>query len=227
MPPHAVADLKLSAAYAVFLGSYLVFALGKFPGMKIDRPGAGVIGAVLMVAFRIVQPGDALSHIDFSTIVLLFSMMLIVAYLHLAGLFDWITHLVVTRLKPHHLLPTVIFTGMERGRGFDSPRLHFHATGTPIARSTAFSISTIRPGARVSPNGRGMRRSRRSVVICSHFAMEGRRNPPSRARNLTWVGASRSTLDSGTTITSLASRLRTSGETTSAGRRLAPGSSGI
>jgi len=86
MPPHAVADLKLSAAYAVFLGSYLVFALGKFPGMKIDRPGAGVIGAVLMVAFRIVPPGDALSHIDFSTIVLLFSMMLIVAYLHLAGL---------------------------------------------------------------------------------------------------------------------------------------------
>ena len=227
MSPHAVADLKLFAAYAVFRGSYLVFALGKFPGMKIDRPGAGVIGAVLMVAFRIVQPGDALRHIDFSTIVLLFSMMLIVAYLHLAGLFDWITHLVVTRLKPHHLLPTVIFTSMERGRGFDSPRLHFHATGTPIARSTAFSISTIRPGARVSPNGRGMRRSRRSVVICSHFAMEGRRNPPSRARNLTWVGASRSTLDSGTTITSLASRLRTSGETTSAGRRLAPGSSGI
>src|SRR5207244_528783 len=201
MPPHAVADLKLFAAYAVFLGSYLVFALGKFPGMKIDRPGAGVIGAVLMVAFRIVQPGDALRHIDFSTIVLLFSMMLIVAYLHLAGLFDWITHLVVTRLKPHHLLPTVIFTSMERGRGFDSPRLHFHATGTPLARSTAFSISTIRPGARVSPNGRGMRRSRRNVVICSHFAMEGRRNPPSRARNLTWVGASRSTLDSGTTIT--------------------------
>jgi Na+/H+ antiporter NhaD/arsenite permease-like protein len=110
MPPHTVADLKLFAAYAVFLGSYLVFALGKFPGMKIDRPGAGVIGAVLMVAFRIVQPGDALRHIDFSTIVLLFSMMLIVAYLHLAGLFDWITHLVVTRLQPHHLLPTVIFT---------------------------------------------------------------------------------------------------------------------
>jgi len=36
-------------------------------------------------------------------------MMLVVAYLHLAGFFDWITDLVVTRLKPHHLLPTVIF----------------------------------------------------------------------------------------------------------------------
>jgi Na+/H+ antiporter NhaD/arsenite permease-like protein len=110
LPAQTLSDLKVLAAYAVFLGSYLVFALGKFPGMKIDRSGAGIIGAVLMVAFRIILPVDALRFIDFSTIVLLFSMMLIVAYLHLAGFFDWITHLVVTRLKPHHLLPTVIFT---------------------------------------------------------------------------------------------------------------------
>jgi len=110
LPPDALSDLRIFAAYAVFLGSYLVFAMGKFPGMKIDRPGAGIIGAVLMVAFRIILPIDALRFIDFSTIVLLFSMMLIVAYLHLGGFFDWITHLVVTRLKPHHLLPTVIFT---------------------------------------------------------------------------------------------------------------------
>ena len=110
IPSQALSELKIFAAYAVFLGSYLVFALGKFPGMKIDRPGAGIIGAVLMVAFRIIQPADALRFIDFPTLVLLFSMMLIVAYLHLAGLFDWVTHLVVTRLRPHHLLPTVIFT---------------------------------------------------------------------------------------------------------------------
>jgi Na+/H+ antiporter NhaD/arsenite permease-like protein len=98
------------AAYAIFVASYVVFALGKFPGMKIDRPGAAVIGAVLMVALGVVGPPDALQSVDFATIVLLFSMMLIVAYLHLAGLFDWITHLVVTRLKPHHLLPMIVFT---------------------------------------------------------------------------------------------------------------------
>lgn len=62
-----------------------------------------------MVAFGVVRPADALRHIDFSTIVLLFSMMLLVAYLHLAGFFDWVTEAVVRRLKPHHLLPTVIF----------------------------------------------------------------------------------------------------------------------
>ena len=50
--------------------------------MKIDRPGAAIIGAVPMVAFRIVGPGEAVASIDFSTIVLLFSMMPIVANLH-------------------------------------------------------------------------------------------------------------------------------------------------
>ena len=108
--PFFTAGLQVVAAYAIFFGSYIVFAFGKFPGMKIDRPGAAVIGAVLMVVSRVLSPWEALRSIDFSTLVLLFSMMLIVAYLHLAGFFDWITELVVTRLKPHHLLPTVIFT---------------------------------------------------------------------------------------------------------------------
>lgn len=101
--------LSQFAAYSIFLASYLVFALGKFPGMKIDRPGMAIIGAVLMVACRVVEPANALRLIDFSTIVLLFSMMLLVAYLHLAGFFDWITEIVVTKMHPHHLLPTVIF----------------------------------------------------------------------------------------------------------------------
>src|SRR5215475_13806411 len=103
-----LSNAQVVAAYVIFLASYLVFALGKFPGMKIDRPGAAIIGAVLMVAFGIILPQDALRCIDFSTIVLLFSMMLIVAYLHLPGFFDWVTHLGLTRLKPHHLLPTVV-----------------------------------------------------------------------------------------------------------------------
>jgi Na+/H+ antiporter NhaD/arsenite permease-like protein len=104
-----MSDLATIATYCVFIASYVVFALGKFPGMKIDRPGAAIVGAVLMFTFGAVGAHDALQFIHFGTIVLLFSMMLVVACLHLAGFFDWITELVVTRLKPHHLLPTVIF----------------------------------------------------------------------------------------------------------------------
>lgn len=104
-----LADWQVTAAYAVFAVSYLVFALGKLPGMKIDRPGMAIIGAVLMVAFRIVPASEALRFIDFGTLVLLFSMMLIVGYLHLAGFFEWITEQILKRLKPRHLLPAIIF----------------------------------------------------------------------------------------------------------------------
>jgi len=102
-------DWQIAAGMVVFAISYLVFALGKLPGMRIDRPGMAIIGAVLMVAFRIVSAGEALRFIDFGTLVLLFSMMLVVGSLHLAGFFDWITEQLIARLKPHHLLPTVIF----------------------------------------------------------------------------------------------------------------------
>ena len=77
--------------------------------MKIDRPGAAIIGAVLMVAFRAVRPADALHFIDFGTIVLLFSMMLLVAYLHLDGFFDWVTEWIASRIRPPHLLPAIVF----------------------------------------------------------------------------------------------------------------------
>jgi len=108
--PGPLAKWQITAGYSIFFVSYFVFALGKLPGMKIDRPGMAIIGAVLMVAFRIMTVSEALHFIDFGTVVLLFSMMLIVGYLHLAGFFEWITEEIIRRLKPHHLLPTVIFT---------------------------------------------------------------------------------------------------------------------
>jgi Na+/H+ antiporter NhaD/arsenite permease-like protein len=104
-----LSDTQTAAAYVIFLASYLVFSLGKFPGLKIDRPGAAIIGAVAMFAFRIVRPDDGLHFIDFSTLVLLFSMMVIVGNLHLVGFFEWNAGFVLRRLKPAHLLPAVIF----------------------------------------------------------------------------------------------------------------------
>jgi Na+/H+ antiporter NhaD/arsenite permease-like protein len=108
--PELLTDAKVLAASLVFFGSYVVFALGKFPGLKIDRPGAAIIGAVLMVAFRIMDAPRALASIDFATIVLLFSMMLVVSNVRMAGFFDWVTALILKRLHPRHLLPTVIVT---------------------------------------------------------------------------------------------------------------------
>ena len=108
MPQHIDAALlseaRILAAYLIFFGSYFVFALGKLPWMKIDRPGAAIIGAVLMVAFRIVGADEALRSIDFATIVLLFAMMVVVANLRLGGFFERLAESIVQRLHPRHLL---------------------------------------------------------------------------------------------------------------------------
>jgi len=103
-------DVHLIAGIVIFIASYVVFAFGKFPGMKIDRPGMAIIGAVLMVAVRIVTAQDALRYVDFATIVLLFSMMLVVANLRLVGFFDRVAEFLVTRLGQAHLLPAVIIS---------------------------------------------------------------------------------------------------------------------
>jgi len=108
--PIVLSDARILAAYVIFFASYFVFALGKFPGLKIDRPGAAIIGAVLMVAFRIMSAQEALRAIDFPTIVLLLSMMLIVANLHVGAFFEWIASITVLRLNGPRLLATVVFT---------------------------------------------------------------------------------------------------------------------
>jgi len=41
-----MSELATISTYSNFVASYVVFALGKFLGMKIDRPAA-IIGAVL------------------------------------------------------------------------------------------------------------------------------------------------------------------------------------
>jgi Na+/H+ antiporter NhaD/arsenite permease-like protein len=110
IPAAALSDVAVLAAYVIFAACYFVFALGKFPGLKIDRPAAAIVGAVGMVAFRIVPARGAPRMIDFPTIVLLFSMMLIVGNLHLAGFLEWTTQAVLKHLRPKWFLPAVVFT---------------------------------------------------------------------------------------------------------------------
>ena len=107
---HTLSHFHIVVAWLIFLASYLVFAIGHLPGTKIDRPAMAVIGAAFMFVFGVLAPQEALASIDFATLVLLFSMMLIVASLHLSGFFDAVGHLVIEHLGPRELLPGVVFT---------------------------------------------------------------------------------------------------------------------
>jgi Na+/H+ antiporter NhaD/arsenite permease-like protein len=102
-------EWKVLAGYIIFLASYMVFAVGRLPGLKTDRSGMAIVGAVAMVAVGVVPAGTVLQVIDFPTIVLLFCMMLLIGFLRVGGFFESIARLTVNRLPPRYLLPAVIF----------------------------------------------------------------------------------------------------------------------
>src|ERR1041385_6000331 len=158
LSPAAFSEGRIFAAYLIFFASYLVFAAGKVPWLKNDRPGAALIGAGGMIAFRIVAPDQALKFINFPTIVLLFSMMLIVASLHLVGFFEWSAELVLRRIQPAHLLPAVVFTSGFFSAFFVNDivclvmvpfilsitrRLHLQPTRYLLALATASNIGSV------------------------------------------------------------------------------------
>lgn len=79
----------------------LVFTLGKSPYFRVDRAGAAIIGALATVGTGVLTFDEATRAIDYRTIVILFSMMILVANLKLAGFFDlvgyWLLHSVTDR----------------------------------------------------------------------------------------------------------------------------------
>lgn len=76
-------------AALVFGLTYVAVALGRLPGLRLDRTGAAVVGAAFMVALRVVTPEEAYAFVDLGTLVLLFGTMVLVANLRLAGFFRW------------------------------------------------------------------------------------------------------------------------------------------
>jgi Na+/H+ antiporter NhaD/arsenite permease-like protein len=75
------------AAGFIFAGSYLALAIGRIPGLSIDRAGIALIGAGLMVASGALSIEDAYKAVDLDTITLLLGMMIVVASLRLSGFF--------------------------------------------------------------------------------------------------------------------------------------------
>ncbi|MGD0579178.1 MAG: anion transporter [Bryobacteraceae bacterium] len=98
------------AAILIFLAVYLVLALGRLPGFRVDRTGACIIGASLMVAFGVLDLEQAYAAINYDTIILLFGVMIVVANLRLSGFFSAVAEWVVEHAhRPIVLLTAIVF----------------------------------------------------------------------------------------------------------------------
>ena len=111
--PSQDGSLRHAAAAAIFLASYCALAIGKIPGLSIDRAGIALVGASLMVACGALPLDDAYKAVDLDTLTLLLGMMIIVASLRLSGFFSLANSFVVRRA--HHPLILLVLIVLLSG----------------------------------------------------------------------------------------------------------------
>jgi Na+/H+ antiporter NhaD/arsenite permease-like protein len=96
------------AAYIIFALTYVLIASRRLSLLPIGRPAGALLGAVLMVAAGVLSPEESYRAVDGNTILLLFGMMTLTAYLEKAGFFRWVTGKILHAVRtPWTLLCTV------------------------------------------------------------------------------------------------------------------------
>lgn len=102
---------KEIVAILIFVFTYVLISGRRLKILPLNRPAAALLGAVLMVVAGVMTPEQAYRAVDYDTLVLLLGMMLISAYLYLAGFFDWAADWILRTAKtPQALLFYLIVT---------------------------------------------------------------------------------------------------------------------
>jgi len=73
---------------AIFAVTYVGIAIGHIPGLKLNRVGIALLGAIGMMIFGGVATADAIAFVNGPTICLLFGFFVISAQLRLCGFYD-------------------------------------------------------------------------------------------------------------------------------------------
>ncbi len=94
---------------AIFVLVYVAMGVGHLPFFRLDRTGAALVGAMLLIALGQVAAQDAWAAIDYQTIGLLFGLMVISAAFGVAGFYDFAAEKVgALPVGPKTLLAVII-----------------------------------------------------------------------------------------------------------------------
>jgi len=98
---------------AVFCLTYLGIAMGHVPGLKLNRAGIVLLGAIAMMIFAHVTTAEVVSYVNWPTILLLFGFFVISAQLRLSGFYDRVAGGLAARLEHpgRFLLILMVATG--------------------------------------------------------------------------------------------------------------------
>lgn len=97
---------------AILVVTYVLIAVQQFPGVRLNRPAASLLGAVAMVTIGGLEMGSAYAAIDLDVIVFLLGVLLLTGYLELGGFFEWAAERVLERTRsPRGLLAAIVGLG--------------------------------------------------------------------------------------------------------------------
>jgi len=74
----------------IFFLVYLAMGWGSLPGFRVGRTGAAVIGGMAMLAVGSITPEQAWNSIDYSTMGMLFGLMVVSAAFVVSGFYGWL-----------------------------------------------------------------------------------------------------------------------------------------
>ncbi|MFG1400502.1 ArsB/NhaD family transporter [Xanthobacter sediminis] len=73
----------------IFLVVYVAMGFGKLPGFKVDRTGAAIVGALAMMVAGSISAKAAWDSIDYSSVGMLFGLMVVSAAFVVSGFYGW------------------------------------------------------------------------------------------------------------------------------------------
>jgi Na+/H+ antiporter NhaD/arsenite permease-like protein len=102
------------AILVVFAATYAGIAMGHVPGLKLNRVGIALLGAIAMMIFGGVSTAKVISYVNWPTIFLLFGFFVISAQLRLSGFYDKVAGGISARLghPARFLLILMAITGV-------------------------------------------------------------------------------------------------------------------
>ncbi|HSV27998.1 MAG TPA: SLC13 family permease, partial [Candidatus Omnitrophota bacterium] len=74
----------------VFLLTYVGMALGRVPGLRVDRTGIALLAVVVLLAAERVDVQAVGQAVDVPTLLLLFALMLVSSQFQAAGIYTWV-----------------------------------------------------------------------------------------------------------------------------------------
>jgi Na+/H+ antiporter NhaD/arsenite permease-like protein len=82
----------------IFAATYLGIAMGRVPGLKLNRVGIALLGAIGMMIFGEVTTAKAVAFVNWPTVCLLFGFFVISAQLRLSGFYNLVAGGIAARL---------------------------------------------------------------------------------------------------------------------------------